>query len=109
MLGGNRSQLERGEVDLLSFLFLLNTQHAPFLFFDFFELLTVEEEGENTCRKRHRYPHLACEGTHKCLQETFPGRSPSSLCLLTHIPAWLCHWKSAKAVAATVHLILMRL
>lgn len=31
----NHSQLERGEVDLLSFLFLLNTQHTPFLLFDF--------------------------------------------------------------------------
>lgn len=47
--------------------------------------------------------------THTRLQKTFPCRRPPSLCLLTHIPAWLCHWNSAEAGAATVHLILMRL
>lgn len=43
------------------------------------------------------------------LVETFLGQSPSVLCLLTHIPARLCHWSSAGAAAATVRLILMRL
>ncbi len=64
-------------------------------------------------REETRIHTSACEDTHshthKCLPKTFPGCSPPSLCLLTHIPAWLCHWNSAGAAAATVDLILMGL
>ncbi len=99
----------RGEVALPSSLSYSthNTHTLPFILF--FRAADGQGWWGKHKREETQIHTSVCEGKHTHSQKTFPGQSPPSFCLLTHIPAWLCHWNGAGAAAATVHLILMRL